>query len=692
MELRSPGRARAASLASSLRALSPRDRMLCAVWVLFVLLVCIGVHGSATGFVAAAWQPEKPYTGTLLRNLPVPAFLKQRLGTEKTRKLLLEVPREIRWDESYGGTPFALSQLAQSPRFPVVNKSIGLDGQNMLVTQHAPVWHLASLGRPATWGYFFLGPRRGLAWYWWFQPFACFTALTLLLDIVLRGQWRLAALGAFLFCSSAYIVCWSQWPAYMTMFAAVACLSAYHLLHDRRRRVLVASAILFGMATAGFVMDLYPPWQVPLGHVFGGLFVALVVRDRLLADMSDDMWRTRVRAAASAVLIAAVIVFAWWLACAADLHVMANTTYPGHRVATGGDWKVASLFRGTYNIFTAYQRFKPLYNESEASSFYYFFPAVFALLCLSREVRRRMGPVGWFLTGYIVVVLVFVLVGLPAPLAKALFLSYSPPRSEDLGLGVASIILAVHTLAVARRVRASGYVAILHGRSRLVPPVVAVVVLAVFMFHAHMHRKLLGTVPTPTVGVTMSLIMAGLSWALVSGRTLLFAAPLALLQVATTFWFNPLATNLDHIYESELAQAIRSVKERSASSSLWAVYGGTHVGVLVEVLGERSLSGIQWPPQLRGWSRLDPKGTYFSNYNRYAEVNLSPSADPDNVSFQNPLEAALSVRVAPDNPHLKEVGLRYVLLVDNQQVRVDPTKLRLVYRAPSGHFTIYERL
>ena len=41
-----------------------------------------------------------------------------------------------------------------------------------------------------------------------------------------------------------------------------------------------------------------------------------------------------------------------------------------------------------------------------------------------------------------------------------------------------------------------------------------------------------------------------------------FAVPLGLLQFVTTFWFNPLSTNLDHIYESELAQAVLSVKSK----------------------------------------------------------------------------------------------------------------------------------
>jgi len=690
MKLRGWVWARAAGLASGIRTLSPRDRLLCVVWGIFAILVGMGVSGSSVGATAEHWMRERPYTGTLLRNVPVPSFAKKKWGIDKIRKALLEVPRKIRSDEYFGGVPFALSQLEQSPRFPVVNPSIGADGQNMLVTQHAPVLHLASLGRPATWGYFFLGARRGLAWSWWFQSFGCFTALMLLLEIVLRGHWKLAAFGAFVFCSSAYVVCWSQWPAYITMFGAVACVSAYHLLASRRQAVAVASAILLGVATAGFVTDLYPPWQVPAGQVFGGLFIALVARDHLLAGFAERD-RGRIALAAAAILIAGIIVFAWWRACAADLRVMAQTAYPGHRITTGGDLKFAELFRGNYNLESIFEYYKPLKNQCEASSFYHLFPAVFALLCLSPEVRRRFGSVGWFLTGYIVVVLIFVLKGMPVALSKALFLSYSPARSEDLGLGIASIILTIHTLAVVQQVKASGD-AILQGRRRLVAAAVAVIVLALFLYHAYKHQKFVEKMPGLKFAIAMSVVMAGLSWAIAAGRTLIFAVPLALLQISTTFWFNPLATSLDHIYESELAQAIRGVKERAGSRSTWAVYGGIHVGPLVEILGDRALSGPQWPPQLHAWSVLDPEGKQFPIYNRYAEVVFKEPSDPATISFESPAQGFLIVRIAPDNPRLKELGVRYVLLIDGQQVAVNEKKLRMVYLSPSGHFTIYERL
>jgi hypothetical protein len=56
------------------------------------------------------------------------------------------------------------------------------------------------------------------------------------------------------------------------------------------------------------------------------------------------------------------------------------------------------------------------------------------------------------------------------------------------------------------------------------------------------------------------------------------------------------------------------------------------------------------------------------------------------------MEGVLQVRISPDNPRLKELGVRYVMLIDGHQVNVDQTKLRSVYRSESGRFTIYELL
>jgi hypothetical protein len=87
---------------------------------------------------------------------------------------------------------------------------------------------------------------------------------------------------------------------------------------------------------------------------------------------------------------------------------------------------------------------------------------------------------------------------------------------------------------------------------------------------------------------------------------------------------------------------------------------------------------------------LDPEGKQFAVYNRYGEVTFKEPGDPTEVSFENPMQGFLAVRIFPDNPRLKQIGVRYVLLIGDKQVPVDEKRLRLVYHSPSGRFTIYE--
>src|SRR5262249_41077851 len=147
-----------------------------------------------------------------------------------------------------------------------------------------------------------------------FPFFACFTVLWLLFEIVLDGDTRLAGFGAFWFCASAHTVAWSMLPAYVTFFAAMSCLCAYHLLTTSRRAVAWASAVLLGIASAGFVLVLYPPWQVVLAYVFGAILVGLIARRRP-AGAATLPRRARAAAAAVSVAIAAGLVGAWAIDC-----------------------------------------------------------------------------------------------------------------------------------------------------------------------------------------------------------------------------------------------------------------------------------------------------------------------------------------------------------------------------------------
>ena len=659
-------------------------KFLICIWAVFLILVALGIHGSSTGITAEWWAPEKPYTGYLF-NAPTRSREKPtRPDPASAQSILMNNARAIRWDELAIFTPFALSQLAQQPRFPVINTSIG-NGQNMLVVPHAPVWHITTLARPATWGYFILGAQRGIAWFWWFQIFACFTVLFLLFEIILQGNRGLAAFGAFWFCASAYIVCWSQWSAHVTFFAALGCLAAYRLFSSEKIRAQLTSAILLGLSFPGFVMIMYPPWQVAAAYFFILIFIVLFIRDKLYLSFKTEIGY-RISFLALAILVAAGLTLSWLAACLPDLRVMASTVYPGRRVSLGGDYSFGMVFKGLYNLWTIYNEQPALRNQSEAASFYYLFPAVFVALPLSRRLTRKFGVIGWSLAAYVICMLLFLFVGLPAALAKLTLLSYVPTYRADLTLGLASILLCVYVLTILKRADQPATTR----REIFMPWIASSAVVLLFILHSVFLLRMTGGFPAPQLAWGISLVMGVAAYFLLSGKRRAFCALIGALVIATTALFNPLATNLDHLYDSELARVINQINSQSTERPFWLCYGGVHPGQLLAILGSKSLSGVQWPPQLSIWRALDPARTYEEIYNQYAEVSLRYSHDNNLVTFTSRNEGELSVSLCPTNPVLKSLGARYVLLMADAQPLVNTNNLRLLYRSTFDNFSVFE--
>lgn len=556
----------------------------------------------------------------------------------------------------------------------------------MLTLPHMPVWHIVTLARPATWGYFVLGAQRGLAWYWWFRVFACFTVLYLLLEIVLRGHRGLAAFGAFWFCASAYIVCWSLWPAQIAFFVALGCLCAYHLFAAASKTIQIISGVLLGLSIPGFIMCLYPPWQVSLAYIFLFVFAGLFIRDKLYLSFKS-LSRYRLLSLTIALLLAGGLTLSFLVTCLPDLEVMSNTVYPGKRVSLGGDYSFALLFKGMYNLRTVYTVPPALGNECEASSFYYFFPAVFLGICFSKRLLRRLGILGWLLVAFLAGMLFFLLVGLPEKVAKLTLMSYVPPYRADAAIGFASIVLCLYVLALIKDLHKETQTT----WDKAMPLIVGAVVIPFFIYHGLVLMKVIDGFLSGSIILVVALLVGLLSYCLLAGRSEVFCGALSAILVATTALFNPLATNLDHIYKSELAQQIVKLNKESPDRPLWICYGGVHPGMLVTVLGGRSLSGLHWPPQLALWRSIDPSGGgYEQVYNRYAQVQLGYRPDAHWVSFNNFQDDAMEVKISPTHPVLLAMGARYVLAMGEAQAAVSASNLPVVYKSEAGSFTIFE--
>jgi hypothetical protein len=677
-------------LARYVAGMSFRASLLAGVWALFFVLVLSGVHGSSIAALGEALEPGQPRREFALA--PMQRWLALATGAddESFRTLCQTRARWVRSDEYLLWTPYAISQLNHRPRFPVVNELLP-GGQNMLMIWTAPVAHVSLPARPATWGYFLFGGARGLAWQWWFPPFACFTALWLLFEILLDGHSRLAAFGALWFCWSAHTVAWSGLPAYVTFFPALCCVCAYHLLTTPRRSVMWANAAILGVALAGFVLVLYPPWQVVLAYVFGAIFAGLLLRRRQVESPTLS-WRTRAVALTVAAVIAMGLVAAWAIDCRDGLRAMAGSVYPGQRVCLGGKYPPIRWFSGWFNLVTFYGsedadgilpgRWR---NQCEAASFYHFYPAVVLGLLLIPRIRRAARATTWLLVGVFALLAFFCLFGMPAWLAKTTLLSRTFEWRCDLAFGLISIVLSLDLLRGGRDSTPTGW------SDGIAACAIGVAMAALCVFMADVTRREVGELLGWGFVAIAALVVGVTSYALVSGRRRLFAALVGSAVVATSFFFNPLARGLHSVQDLDLVRHIEWYNRQSPDGPpFWVCYGPLNSGVVVSALGGRTLAPIPFHP-IAAWRELDQSGTDEQYYNRHAHFRLIPESSGSQFHFADRGKMVVEVRVPWDHPAFRRRGVRYVLVENGNcpEIRDDP-RLRPVYRSLRYGHAIYE--
>ena len=696
--------ARAARVLDWIRHLSFRVRLLGMVWLLFAALVAMHIHGSSIALSSKMWAPQSSDTHYLAQPI-----LKMLQGPSPfMRELLMAKSQAIRSDEWAISTLWSLSQFTHRPPFPVHNTNIG-NGQNMLLISWVPVMHVASFVRPVTWGYLLFGSQAGLAWFWWFAPFFCFTMLYLALEIVFPKQRFFPLFGAFWFCASAYTICWSHNPAYTVGFAAMLAVGVHRLMAARSLGKAVLAALIIGYAAAGFVMQLYPPWMVPLAYAFLAILVGVFLRDRTWKGIS---YRQLGLSAGLAVSVAAGLIGVYLFAVWPELQDLANSAYPGQRRLNGGDYTLAQLFGDIYNFRTT--RTAPLssavFNASESSGFIQFLPTVLFGVLLCKRVRQRLDPVAWAILGLGIAQVLYCRFHFPQCLADLLFWSHTQGYRSQIAIGLLSIVLSLYLLRpdadekrlTLREWLAEAWVALSGLRKKLARQAsadptlrpnaalmwhmlryaiaVLVAALATGVFYLWIGASLQhirnvfpktvlwggGRIPLAMQLVTILLSLQALL--LLLGRRRIFAGILVAELLITAGNFNPLSRGFPPVEESQLYKAVQNVVEddRAASlDSLWLASGGPPeplIGTILTVMGARSLTGVHFHPQLSLWRALDPAGTYEPVYNRYGEIAYFqlPLNDPQ-IKFTNPNHGSFNLHASPIHPLLRQLGVRYAL-------------------------------
>ena len=594
--------------------------------------------------------------------------------------------RPIRSDEWEVLTPLAISQAAHSPRFPVLNRLLGEDGQNMMVIgmTGVPVAHISSLAKPATWGFFLFNLSAALAWYWWFPFFACFAALWLVLIRMFELDWRLAAALSLTAAASPYCVVYSGWPAYTVFFPLVALLTLEQIFLQRKIWPSVLFGVLLGWSVVGFALILYPSWQISLTYLMAPLAAAWLwtLRKRLSWGLAQTL------ALCLAISVVAVLLFTWWQDAHVAVAAIKSTVYPGGRnIEAGGDIDPWFLLKGWLSPVTVYSS-SELMVPSDAGSFIFLFWAALPAVLIRCFSLRRSDPVACTLVAGTLLFLAFAFVGFDTRFTRITLLGFTTAYRMDLVLGVAQVLMLGWLMAPSSHAPES-----ISNRQHAtyIGFAMLTAIWAIWLFDklpvaiSRMVPSGFMVLTCVAIGVSSyGLFVQRYRWVLFVGLAW---------TMSTSIPFNPLRQATDRMNVTPLlAKEVAAIGAENISPAIAVVGIGTERvwAMTLPAAGLHVVNSVFYYPQHSLWASLDPNNQSVAVHNRYQRLLLLLRKISGDASYQldSPRLDEVRISMDPDRFDFRRLHADMVIAtpIDGMKLRRNPS---LTLAKTTDHWELY---
>ncbi|MBE6049638.1 MAG: hypothetical protein E7214_02990 [Clostridium sp.] len=594
--------------------------------ILFIFLVAFKFHGSSI----ANWdQLYKDY------------------GEENVQTTVLEgTPRPIRSDEWLVQTPLYLSQVMKEDKLTRVNENIRSDGEDMVLAAYSPVLDVTILGKPFNWGFIFLDTERGFSWYWCLKVISLFMFSYEMSLMLSKRNKEISLLGAICITLSPAIQWWfSTFVADIIIFAQGAIVATYYYFRsngDVKKKIL--NLVLFVICGIGFILSLYPPIQVSLGYLCAIIFIYLVVKNKEKIKKKDIIYF----AIASCIIIATISYFIFTAKEAISL--MLGTAYPGARVEHGGNLDSYMISGYAFSWLLPYKDV-PVSNPSELSSFISLLPLSFILFFFRKKDDEDNNLI-IFIYVYILIMMLFSVIGFPEKLAKLTLFSYVSPQRLMIIVGLASTYLLIMLLSnIACR---ENKINILISS---IVTIISSIIMCLSLYNTDAYKYLTDD------GFIVSIVVFTVMIYLWVRGYIKYLVPYTLIfMVMAGFFVNPIARTLSPIYEKEVFKnAVRINKENPGKwASIENIYGAS----LLEANGLKVFNGVHYYPDLEMWRSLDTENIYENVYNRYAHVVVGITTEKTNFELIQPDVIKVNVNFE----ELYKIGIKYLLINENLNV------------------------
>lgn len=527
--------------------------------------------------------------------------------------LIAGIPRSIRSDEWLVQTPMYLSQNLNDNKFPVFNEKLSTNGTNMILSAYAPVRDIISIGKPFNWGFLLLGKDYGFSWYWLSKVFLLFIFSFEMSMILTNNNRRISLFGAFIILFSSSIQWWlSTGVVDLLVFSQIiiVCLSWYMKSTNILSKVLCSLGIIIG--GAGFIFNLYPPLQLPLG-VMTLIFIFYILTEnknyKKLKPI-DFLFILFILCALAG------LVLHFYKMSAAQINLIQNTSYPGKRIAVGGGTKVQNMLYYLFSWILPFRDVNTFSNNSEASSFFTLFPVIpFIFVFIDKAILKKARLLT-YLIYFSLLQLVWFFVRFPEWFTKLTFLSYAEPNRVMIVFGITSVYIIIMLIGN------------LEDIVFRIPAIVLFFLTNAFLAMALFRSDIQHFLGKRLLIFTLVYLNLTIFFIFKKNKKLSILLISVFVSVSGVF-VNPVSTGLGPIDNKAISSEIKKID--SEHNGTWVGVGSSTFGNFLAANGVKAFNCVNYYPDFAKWSKIDPKETYKNIYNRYAHIDVKLTES--NTSF-----------------------------------------------------------
>ncbi len=391
--------------------------------VLFLLCVVLEISGSSIG----CWN--------------------NFVGSNVTDEgVVLGKSRGIRSDEWAVLTPMTLSQFFDG--FHYFSDVLRGDQTDVFMVYGLPILNIMQIFRPFQLGFLLLGMAKGLSFFWCGRFIALFMVTFEFSMLFTKKNKLLSLIGAFMITLAPIVQWWFAVNGIVEIFVfgelAILLLHKYMNTDSLKKRCLYLLGLV--ICAGGYIMVLYPAWQIPMAYVFLALAIWVMVENRKNCKINyKDIIS----------IIVAILVFAGCMGyifsqSMETIKTVMNTVYPGSRAVTGGEM-LKKYVSYLMNPFLAFKESGIEANTCEAAVMFTLFP-IGILLAGYQLIKEKKKDVFLIclLVAYVFLSL-YCVFGFPEVVAKLTLLSKSQSKRAMLAVGFIEVLLLLRSLAMIKK-------------------------------------------------------------------------------------------------------------------------------------------------------------------------------------------------------------------------------------------------